>query len=201
MSNLILCYDTETTGFPSSKKALTDPAQPHLVSLSALQVLPTGRIQQSMSKMVKPQGWEWEPSHPAAQVHGLTHEECTTYGNSEKSVLDEFLHLWFASNEPSVIIAHNLAFDRAIISVALARYYPGEAQLLQTWLDTPGVCTQRANKEAVDARTVKGAKKMPNLKETYKHFTGNELESHHSANADAVAVYTIYMHMQQAEQE
>ena len=129
---------------------------------------------------------------------GIAAGECDVYGSSEKGVLNEFLHLWF-TDEPNIIIAHNLAFDRAIIAVALARYYPGEAILLQTWLDTPGICTQRANKEAVDARTVKGAKKMPNLAETYKHFTGDELESHHSANADAVAVYTIYMHMQQQE--
>ncbi len=196
---MILPFDTETTGFPSSKKALTDPTQPHLVSLSALQVLPSGRIQQSMSKMVKPEGWEWEPSHPAAQVHGLTHEECNLYGNSEKEILDEFLNLWVIKDDPALLAAHNLAFDRAIIAVAIARYYPKVPSLLQAWLDTPGICTQRANKEAVDARTVKGAKKMPNLAETYKHFTGDELESHHSANADAVAVYTIYMHMQQQE--
>lgn len=197
---MILPFDTETTGFPSSKKNLTDKTQPHLVSLSALQVEPTnGYIQQSMSKLVCPVGWDWVMDHPAAQVHGLTPEQCTTYGNSEKSVLDEFLHLWFG-DEPSTLIAHNLKFDRDIIAIAIARYYPGEATLLQTWLDTPGICTQRTNKEAVGATTVKGAKKMPNLAECHKHFLGEELESHHSANADAVAVYRIYMAMQQQEQ-
>ena len=194
--SIILPYDTETTGIPSSKKALTDPSQPHLVSLSALQVEPTtGRIQQSTSKMVKPKGWEWPADHPAAQIHGLTVEECTAYGDDEKSVLDEFLHLWFAGESPAILVAHNLKFDRDIIAIALARYYPGEATLLKTWQDSPGVCTMQENKERVDARNVKGGKKLPNLKETYRHFTGEDLERHHSANADAVAVYQIYMHM------
>lgn len=195
--SIILPYDTETTGIPSSKKALNDPAQPHLISCSALQVvLPTGRIQQSMSKLVAPEGWEWSMDHPAALVHGLTPEECQTYGDAEKSVLDEFLHLWFAG-DTSHLVAHNLQFDRSIIAIALARYYPGEATLLHTWQEAPGICTMLENKERVDARNVKGGKKLPNLKETYRHFTGENLEQHHSANADAVAVYTIYMHMLQ----
>ena len=193
---IILPFDTETTGSPSSKKALTDPSQPHLVSVSALQVdMDIRRIKQSMSKMVAPAGWEWPADHPAAQVHGLTAEDCATYGDSEKAILDELLHLWFAGDAPATLIAHNLKFDKDIVAIALARYYPGETTLLKTWLDSEGICTMQANKDVVDARNVKGGKKMPNLKETYKYFTGEDLEQHHSANADAVAVYQIYMHM------
>ena len=133
--------------------------------------------------------------HPAAQVHGLSVEECATYGSDEKAVLDEFLHLWFTKPEPAMIVAHNLKFDRDIISIAIARYYPGEATLLKTWQDTTGTCTMLSNKERVDARNAKGGKKNPNLKETYRHFMREDLERHHSANADAVAVYQIFMAM------
>jgi DNA polymerase III epsilon subunit-like protein len=193
---IALPFDTETTGLPSPKLSLTDPAQPHLVSLSALQVnRESGRIQQSMSKMVIPAGWEWPADSPAALVHGLTAEECSAFGDSEQATLDEFLHLWFTT-PCAEIIAHNLRFDRDIISIAIARYYPGESTLLKTWQDTPGICTMLSNKERVNAKTVKGAKKNPNLKETYKFFTGEELDRHHSANADAVAVYQIYLAMQ-----
>jgi DNA polymerase III epsilon subunit-like protein len=205
---IILCYDTETTGLPSAKLALNDPAQPHLVSCSALQVETSSwRIQQSMSKLVAPDGWEWPMDQPAALVHGLTPEECSTYGQDEKSVLDEFLHLWFVGDtlpcfapgkKPnSHLVAHNLKFDRDIIAIAIARYYPGEATLLRTWQEAEGTCTMCANKERVDAKTSKGCKKFPNLKETYKFFLGEELERHHSANADAVAVYQIFMAMQE----
>jgi DNA polymerase III epsilon subunit-like protein len=193
MTPIFLPFDTETTGFPSSKRALNDPTQPHIVSCSALQVLPTGRIQQSMSKMVAPAGWIWDMESSAAKVHGLTPEECVAYGDSEKAILDEFLHLWHIDAH---LIAHQLRFDRSIIAVAIARYYPKEHALLAAWQAAPGTCTQTENKERVGATTAKGAKKAPNLAETYKFFTGENLERHHSANADAVAVYTIWMHMQ-----
>lgn len=193
MTSIFLPFDVETTGFPSTKRALNNPSQPHLVSCSALQVLPTGRIQQSMSKLVAPEGWTWDMDGGAAKVHGLTPEECTIFGDSEKAVLDEFLHLWHTDAH---LIAHNLKFDQSIIAITIARYYPKEYALLAAWQAAPGTCTQVENKERVGATTVKGSPKMPNLAETYKHFTGEELERHHSANADAVACYTIWMHMQ-----
>jgi DNA polymerase-3 subunit epsilon len=195
--SIILPFDTETTGIPSAKKALTDPSQPHLVSVSALQVdMAIRRIKQSMSKMVAPAGWEWPDDCPAkVNAHGLTAEDCAAFGDSEKAILDELLHLWFAGDNPATLIAHNLKFDKDIIAIALARYYPGETTLLKAWMDSEGICTMLANKETVDARNAKGGKKLPNLKETYKYFTGEDLEQHHSANADAVAVYQIYMHM------
>lgn len=195
MTQLFLPHDHETTGFPSAKKALNDPSQPHLVSCSALQVLSSGRIQQSMSKLVAPAGWTWDMESGAAKVHGLSVEECETFGDSEKSVLDEFLHLWHTDAH---LIAHNLKFDRAIIAIAIARYYPKEHKLLDVWQNCKGTCTQVENKKCVGAKTIKGAPKMPNLAEAYEYFTGEKLEKHHSANADAVACYTIWCHMQGA---
>ena len=195
MTSCLLPFDFETTGIPSTKKALNDPSQPHIASCSALQAITaSGRVQQSMSKLVAPNGWEWQPDSPAAKVHGLSVLECTTFGDSEKAVLDELLHLWHTDAH---LAAHNLKFDKDIAAIAIARYYPNETALLDAWQSAAGTCTMQDNKELVDARTAKGAKKSPNLKETYKFFTGEELERHHSANADAVAVYTICMHMMQ----
>lgn len=198
---LYLPFDTETTGLPNPKLDLTHPAQPHLVALSALQItLPNGRIQQSTSKIVKPDGWIWDDSSEsedrAFQTHRLTMEYCTREGRLEKELLDECLHLW---DNRCHLIAHNLTFDRMIISIAIARYYPNEPALLRAWQDTPGVCTAKENKERVDARNVKGHRKpMPNLLETYQHFFPEEtIERAHSANADAVAVYRIFLAMQE----
>jgi DNA polymerase III epsilon subunit-like protein len=197
MAELFLALDVETTGLPSSKKSLNDPSQPHLVSCSALQFTPTGYIQQSMSRLVSPEDWNWDEESPAFKVHQLSVEHCSNFGASEQEVLDNLLHLWYARGNTALLLAHNLEFERAIIAIALSRYYPGEAKLLATWQDTPGTCTMLANKDRIDARTAKGAKKYPNLKETYRHFLGEDLERHHSANADAVAVYQIFMAMQQ----
>jgi DNA polymerase III epsilon subunit-like protein len=150
-----------------------------------------------MSRLVSPQGWDWDEESPAFKVHQLTVEHCSNFGASEQEVLDNLLHLWHANGNTTLLLAHNLEFERAIIAIALSRYYPGEATLLRTWQAASGTCTMLSNKERVGARTTKGSLKLPNLKETYQHFTGELLERHHSANADAVAVYTIYMHMMQ----
>lgn len=192
MTQLFLPFDTETTGLPSTKRTLNDPSQPHLVSCSALQVLPSGRIQQSMSKLVAPEGWAWDMDSSAAKVHGLTLEECLSFGDSEKAVIDEFLHLWHTD---ACLIAHNLSFDRNIIAIAIARYYQNETKLLDVWQSCSGICTMQENRHRVDACNAKGGKKSPNLAETYKYFTGEDLERRHSANADAAACYTIWMHM------
>lgn len=193
---LILAFDTETTGLPLPNKPLDDPCQPHIVSLSALQVDLSGpRVQQSTSKLVAPAGWEWEMDSPAASVHGLSPELCAQWGNPEKDILVEFLHLWFNDPKPA-LVAHNLEFDKNIIAIAIARYFK-DSGLLHIWQSAPGLCTMLENKKRVDARNAKGNLKLPNLKETYKFFTGKDLERHHSANADAVAVYEIFLHMQQ----
>lgn len=197
MNSLLLYWDTETTGLPRSNLPLNHESQPHLVSCSALQITPEGRIQQSMSKMVAPAGWAWDDSPTSEDraflVHGLRVEDCRTFGRAEKEVLDEILHLWFAGDKPALLVAHNLAFDRQIIEIAIARYYPGEAALATTWRESPGFCTMQEMRRIKKER---GLKCGANLKDTYRHFVGEELERHHSANADAVAVYQIHCAMQ-----
>jgi DNA polymerase III subunit epsilon len=191
---IILPFDTETTGLPRKDFDLLHPAQPHLVSLSALQVDDeTQRILQSVSLRVKPAGWEWDESSPAFQVHQITMEEADK-GMHEKDVLDIFLSLW---NYDANCIAHNWNFDKQIISIAVARYQP---KLLPDWLDAVGTCTMQSSAPLVGAVTANGRKKQPNLKEAYLWATGEVLERHHSANADAVACLHIYMALMEQQQ-
>lgn len=203
-ATLILPFDCETTGLVSKKLPLNDPSQPHLVSLSALQVRPDDLfIQQSMSKVVFPETWDWDDSDNSAdrafQVHKLKMDYCERYGRDEKQILDEFLSLWGGGKvEP---VAHNLAFDKAVIACAITRYY-GQYDLLTSWLDAPGYCTMQSSKDIVNARTKPNAKgvsrlKNPNLKEAYEFFTGETLEEHHSANRDAVACLQIWVGIQE----
>ena len=202
MPDLYTIFDTETTGLINFKLDLSHPSQPHLVSLSALQVaMPANHIQQSTSKVVIPNSWEWDDTNEAFKVHGLSVEYCILNGREEKDVLDEILHLW---DNRSSLIAHNLQFDKDIISIAIARYYPGKSALLSAWQQAPGVCTMKDNKERVNAQTkpnIKTSKtrlKFPNLKETYNYFFDCDFDNAHSANADAVAVYQIFCAMQES---
>lgn len=198
----ILVFDTETTGLVSKKLPLNDPSQPHLVSLSALQVRTEDLyIQQSMSKVVAPEHWDWDDSPDsqdrAFQVHKLPLDYCTEVGRSEEEVLEEFLDLWDGTAH---VVAHNLAFDKAIIACAIARHYNCQT-LAQNWDNLSGTCTMLSSKDIVQARTKPNAKgqtraKQPNLAEAYKYFTGEELTNHHSANMDAVACLQIWAALQ-----
>jgi DNA polymerase III subunit epsilon len=201
---ILLPYDTETTGLPNKSLDLNHPSQPHLVSIAALQVDTDWRntgeefIRQSMSKVVAADGWT---SHPQAlAVHGLTEEYTRDVGRSEKEVLDEFLHLWLMTgdNEYAHPIAHNLEFDRTIIAIAFARYYPGDP-LLRKWLDCAGTCTMLSAKAIVGAQTKNGRLKNPNLQEAYEHFFPGEppLANRHAASADAVACFNIWKALQE----
>lgn len=209
MTTLILAFDTETTGSPSKSKLPNDPNQPHLVALSALQVQPANLyIQQSMSKLVVPFGWSWDdsPESPdrAFQVHRLPINYCATFGRSEKEVLDEFLALW-KSPSTTILVAHNLAFDRQVIACAISRYY-GACDLLDKFQSAQGFCTMSESRHIVNARTKPNAKgvtrlKMPSLAEAYEFFADQPLTGHHSANQDAVAALMIYAGIQEHAQE
>jgi len=94
MNKTLLVFDCESTGLIRSKAPLNDPGQPHIVSLSALQVRVTDTdmyIQQSMSKLVTPTDWEWDDSETsedrAFAVHKLPMEYCEKWGRSEGACL------------------------------------------------------------------------------------------------------------------
>jgi DNA polymerase III subunit epsilon len=192
---ILLPFDTETTGLPRKDLELHHPSQPHMVSISALQVDENQRIVQSISLRVQPDGWEWDDQSPAFGVHQITMEEAAK-GIPERNALDLFLQLWDNTAHP---IAHNLNFDRQIIAIAIARYYPESPALLEAWQRSEGTCTMSSSAPHVGATTANGRKKQPNLKEAYQWATGEELERHHSANSDAVACLHIYMALQQQD--
>lgn len=208
MTNLILAYDTETTGLVSKSEPLNSPSQPHIVSLSALQVrVEDVYIQQSMSRLVAPDYWDWDDSNEspdrAFQVHKLKVNHCLKFGSSEQNILDSFLDLWLDGE--AELVAHNLDFDRHVIGCAIARYH-GMGELLTDWMAAPGTCTMLSSKNIVLARTKPNAKgqtraKNPNLAEAYEFFTGEPLEDHHSANKDAVAALQIYLGIQEHNEQ
>ena len=185
----VLVLDSETTGFPSKSKALTDQTQPHVVQLAALQYNPeTSRIEQSMCLLVSPDGWEIKPELTA--IHGISHSYAVDNGQAEAEVIKQFLKLWMGADEPLKVVGHNISFDIDIISIAVARFFP---QVLADWQATASFCTQKSSKELVQAKNKNGGLKLPKLGEAYKHFFGEEFDNAHSANADTVATLKLYL--------
>ena len=145
---MLLSIDLETTGIPSKKLALNDPAQPHIVALATLQVNPEDYfVQQSMSKLVIPDGWEWDdsPDSPdrAFQVHKIPVARAARLGRTEAAVLDEFIALWSCDPECH-LIAHNLDFEKSVLACAIARYV--NPSLASLFLTTPGTCTMLSSR-------------------------------------------------------
>jgi len=197
MTNSILPYDTETTGLIRNK-SYDDPEQPHLVQLAALQVTTKPlRIHQSMSLLVRPDGWEI-PSY-VTDIHGITTEEALARGAPEKTVLDIFLSLWSGEGDsPLLRVAHNANFDKEVIAVAIARHY-GRGELLDLWLESPDYCTMQEAKLVVKALNKRGSIKLPKLAEVYEFFFESSFDNAHSANADVVATMEIFFALQQEE--
>lgn len=185
----VLVIDSETTGFPSKSRALTDQAQPHIVQLAALQYnIETARVEQSMCLVSRPNGWEIKPELTA--IHGISHDYALANGQDEGDVIKTFLHLWTGDGTALRIVGHNAQFDIDILSIGVARFFP---QLLADWQATSLFCTQRESKAIVGATNKNGGLKLPKLSEAYEFFFKEQFDNAHSANADTVATLKVYL--------
>jgi DNA polymerase-3 subunit epsilon len=179
MDNLLLFFDTETSGLPLWELPSGDTGQPHIVQLAAMLVNPENRmIIQSMNVIIKPEGWEI-PAEVTA-IHGLTTEYAKQVGVPEAVALKLFLELWSGRTR----VGHVQSFDARIIRIATKRYC--EEAVINAWKEGPAQCT------ASLAKPVMGIKKQPSLSDAYRHFFHKELEDAHSALADTMACMEVF---------
>lgn len=124
--NLVLFYDSETTGFPLFKEPSDDPRQPHLVQLGAILVdVDTREELEVVDLIIRPA--DWTIPDEAAAVHGITTERALAEGVPEAEALQELLRLWGAGETTPVLrVAHNEQFDARIIRIGMKRFF-GEA--------------------------------------------------------------------------
>ncbi len=178
--NLLLPFDTETTGMPDWKTPSGGENQPHLVQIAALLVDDdTGKTIQSIDLIIKPDGWVI-PEEVSA-IHGITNEMAMDVGVPEVDALVAFVALWKASDRR---IAFNRTFDQRIIRIATKRYF--EEDVVDQWAEKGDFdCAMMM------AQKVMGGKR-PNLADAYKHFTGKDLIDAHSAMADTQACLEVY---------
>jgi len=177
----VLVFDTETTGFPSSKKKLHDESQPHMVQLSALLFdTKTEQIIKQINKIIKPNNWDIPDA--VIKIHGITEEKAINEGESEESALDLLLDMY---NGCDLKAAHNIRFDDLIIKIAISRYKMG-TNAGNLWCKKESYCTFRSFKNKI------GGSKGHKLSDAYHFFTGEKLLNSHDALADAKACLIIY---------
>jgi DNA polymerase III alpha subunit (gram-positive type) len=118
---IALIFDTETSDRFDFKLPAQDPRQPNLVQLGMMLVDTSDwKCLMKIALLI-----DDVPSiEPGAQnVHGISLQDCQKYGVSRDIAMQLFAN---ACLNADILVAHNLAFDRAIIETALHRNGSGE---------------------------------------------------------------------------
>lgn len=175
---IALFFDTETTGFKSSKFT------PEIVQIGALlQDTETKRVLAELNVIVAPKN---PIPEVVSNIHGITDELAAAYG-MEGSGVEAIFALMVRMSD--VAVAHNLAFDRGIVQDA----WPTASGILA---EKSHFCTMQNAKEAVGLPGKYGGLKNPKLAEAYRHFFGEDFENAHDAMADVRACRDVYFALQ-----
>ncbi|TPW35060.1 3'-5' exonuclease [Oecophyllibacter saccharovorans] len=188
----LLFFDTETTGLPSARRAVDDPAQPHCVQLAAVLTDDRGEEISAINVLIRPEGWHI-PSF-VTRIHGITTEKAQRYGVREALAAELFHDL---TQQADRVIGHNVAFDCRIMATMYARSGRSDWQL-----PSSQVCTMQAASAVLalpptPSMLAKGRRgpKPPRLEECLWHFFGEKLVNAHDAMADVQACRRVYFHL------
>lgn len=195
---MILFFDTETTGKMNYRANCGDPSQPDLVQLAAcLTDDTTDQIFGQINMIVKPI-WKGAPNpyeftipEEAAEIHGINQEKALRYGIPRRTVLSAFNAMCLAAD---VIVAHNMAFDDAVMRTAYVResvthrlhHLEKHCSMLMA---TPILKLPKQFKKSNDPY------KWPTLDECHRHFLGAGFDGAHNAMNDVMALIRFYREM------
>ena len=187
-----LVIDTETTGLPDFNKRASDPSQPHIVQFAALVLDNDNKETHAFCSIVRPDGWSIPAE--ASAVHGITDEVAREKGIAESTVAMMFLSMM---EKASVLVAHNLQFDKFIMRVACRRHGFMTDEMDQWWKAFPTFCTMRASTNICKIPQANGyGYKWPKLKEAASLLLKEKVqEGHHDALEDVRACARLYRHL------
>jgi len=181
-SQKYLILDTETTG---TIRAGHPP--PRLVEVAWLICDALGTIEERDERVVRPDGFAIPVN--AARVHGIT----TGYARQVGVPLREALAaLGLATGESSLVVAHNLRFDRAVIAGECRR-----TGVLDPLATLPGICTMESTAAFCRIRRATGYK-WPTLAELHQTLFGVPCERAHRAVGDAEACARCFFALKKA---
>ena len=197
MTDAILFFDTETTGFVQDRLPTDHPDQPDVVQLAAQLTEADGTPIAGFSLIVCPREGVSIPKK-ASDVHGITDERAAAMGVSAAFALSAFTHLY---QRASLIVAHNIKFDRAVMETAIARHY-GKVMPLRK----PLFCTMEAASPIVNLPPTERMQaagftkpKPPKLEECIRFFFNEDLAGAHDAMIDVQACARTYFKIKELE--
>jgi Exonuclease. len=186
--DLILFYDTETTGIPKWNLPSHDASQPHITQLAAeLCDERSGNVIAFMEVLIRPAGWVIP--HELEELTGITTERAFAEGVPIADALGRFIPMW---RRAALRCGHNESFDARMVRIETMREVDRDDPFHEDWKKAPVFCTQGRSAKILNEFRDRGMKKTPNLAEAYKHFVGEELSGAHDAAVDLRAAKAVY---------
>lgn len=190
---MLLFFDVETTGLPSSRHATYREVEawPRIVSISWVLAEQPGKVAVHRSAIIRPDGFAIPPG--AARVHGISTEKALQLGRPLHEVLRE-LAGDIADKAPFRLVAHNLDFDRNVLFAELVRAgrMPPAPELLRSLGALPTFCTMQSSVNVCRLPGRYGDYKWPKLVELHEHLFGDGFADAHDAAADVLACVRCY---------
>jgi len=185
-----LFFDTETSGFMSKKTSFDDPNQAWCVQIGAI-LSDFESIHAELNILIQANGRSI--NYHAQEIHGISTERADLEGVLEETACADFAELLMLT---PTIVCHNFDFDWPFVYQMMQRNLEEltDEHRSRFYIEYPNFCTMKtpAVKTYVDARNIKGHKKVPKLSELYFKLFETDFANAHDAMADIQATRKCY---------
>lgn len=199
----IIVIDCETTGLPLDWGRPSSDVDnwPRIIQLAWEVFDETGKTISLHSQLIKPEGWtipdkeyfmakgHSEPGAIEAAKFWTDHGYETGISELAGEPMIEVLRAFIKDyNQSELLLAHNVAFDKSVLSAELIRYQIGVKG------NIPYFCTKLEGEEICKLPgKFAGKFKWPTLAELYRHLFGKDFEGAHDAGSDIQACKECYL--------
>ncbi len=187
----ILFFDTETNGLPQNYKLGVSATSnwPRMIQLGWIITDEAGNILKRKSQLIYPQSFTIDAD--VTRLTGITTAAAQRNGVALTDILSEFMADVEAA---SLLVGHNIDFDRHIVGCELYR----NSMDYRTLMDKPSVCTMVRSTDFCalpsTSRYYSGYK-FPTLTELYTKLFGHAFSGAHDALSDITATKDCYFEL------
>lgn len=193
---MILFFDTETNSKPLQGIPEWAEGQPRIVQLAAMLTDENGKEINSMSLVIRPDGWIIPEQ--LTEIHGISQHFAEHVGVPIKSALSAFR---FMARPAMRYVAHSVEFDRDRVNAEMTWAGVREKWEVDSQLC---FCTKNGMTDVCKIPFPNGARrwgtqshKWPTLDEAHRHCFGTPVENAHDALADVRACARVFFWMRE----
>jgi DNA polymerase-3 subunit alpha len=186
---MYIIFDTETTGLPRDWKApISDTSNwPRVVQIAWQIHDDMGRLVEQKDFLIRPEGFDIP--YDAENIHGISTDLATAYGESLTVVLEAFNK---ALSQSKFVVGQNVGFDRNVLGCEFIRCGIDSPMLDMPVLDT---CTERTAEMCKIAGGRYGKFKLPTLTELHAFLFNQPFAEAHNATADVEATTRCFLEL------